>query len=360
MDQERKLYLNSINYFRVFAISSIVIMHCYYKVDIPLPEKLYNYFRTLIDGGTHYFVFISGVLFHYLFYPSYTYKSFYMGRVQRVFIPYLFMGIPLIFIYVFIEKGPLHDMFFSYEGNSQFLYYAIPFMKYFFTGRMLLPYWYIPFIMVFYLFSFSFIPFIKLNFSSQILLILFMLCLSMVIHRAYFSLNVLQNVVYFAPVYLSGIFYSLHRTKINIFLTNNKRYLLLFGLSLVTMYVHVFVFKKSGSSFKYFWLITVPDLLIISKLLISFSTVALLSRFDNVNHQKIWLLDQIAKKSFAIFFLHQFFIEFAARYGLIRFIPFFGISKLLLFTLIVIALSILSAYFIRLIFQKYSKYLIGW
>lgn len=358
--ERKKEFFHSINYFRAFAIIAIVLIHCFYLVEIELQGNSLLLFQTLIDGGTHYFIFISGFLFHYLFYPKYTFKTFYLGRVKRIFLPYIFIGVPAIIIYVFFWTGPLHDVFFSYDGESKFLFYAIPFLKYFFTGRMLMPFWYIPFIMVLYLFSFTFIYFIKLKPKNQLAWIFALLMVSITIHRPYLSLNVIQNVVYFIPVFLSGIFFSQHRSDILKFWAVKKRYLLFFLASVIFGVVHALVFKHEGSSFKHFYEITVPDFMILHRLFLSVGLLIFLSRFDKEEHVSVKFFDAIAKKSFAIFFLHQIFIVIGSRYGLINFIPFSGISKLFFLVAIFILISVLSAVIIKKILPNKSKYLIGY
>ena len=68
------MYLNFINYFRGFAILLIVMGHLFeitkvFDYNNPQLNSLFTKICfPLITGGTALFVFISGFLFHHIFY----------------------------------------------------------------------------------------------------------------------------------------------------------------------------------------------------------------------------------------------------------------------------------------------------
>jgi len=69
------MHLRSFEYFRAVAIVLIVIGHTYdisgWQIDSFGDRVLAN----LISGGTSLFVFISGFLFHHVFYPKFVYRK---------------------------------------------------------------------------------------------------------------------------------------------------------------------------------------------------------------------------------------------------------------------------------------------
>jgi len=87
------MFLNSINHFRAIAILAIVAGHCFYLVDASFntfPERV---FCNLLTGGTVLFVFISGFLFHHIFYKRYQFKKFMAGKFKKVLLPYTLLAL---------------------------------------------------------------------------------------------------------------------------------------------------------------------------------------------------------------------------------------------------------------------------
>jgi len=94
------MYINSINYFRGIAIIIIVAGHC-----LTLSNFSYNSFfgitiLNLTQGGTSLFVFISGFLFHHIFYQYFDFKKFMLKKIKYVLSPYIFLS-SLVIIFTF-------------------------------------------------------------------------------------------------------------------------------------------------------------------------------------------------------------------------------------------------------------------
>ena len=48
--------------------------------------------RNVLTGGTALFVFISGFMFHHVFFDSFKYQKFVMAKVKNVLVPYLILA----------------------------------------------------------------------------------------------------------------------------------------------------------------------------------------------------------------------------------------------------------------------------
>lgn len=70
------MYLHSLEYFRGVAIVFIVAGHCYVLSDWQFPTVLERSLANVLTASTALFVFISGFLFHHVFYPRFNYVKF--------------------------------------------------------------------------------------------------------------------------------------------------------------------------------------------------------------------------------------------------------------------------------------------
>jgi len=205
-------YLNSFNYLRAIAIVMIVSGHSInlsgFKIDT-IPEKV---FANLILGGSHIFLFISGFLFHHIYFKDFSYQNFIKKKIRFVLFPYLFLSIIPILYYVVTSTGPHLN---NYNSNIHNIWssYLYPIIWYLYTGKINFAYWYVLFIMVVFVLQPLFIKFIMLRPSKQIAILMLFYTLSIFIHRPNYNINLIQSVFFFTPVYLFGIFASIHREK---------------------------------------------------------------------------------------------------------------------------------------------------
>jgi len=72
-------HLQSLVYFRGIAIVLIVAGHCYSISGWHIGTTGDRFLANLISGSTTLFVFISGFLFHHVFYPKFQYGKFMEG-----------------------------------------------------------------------------------------------------------------------------------------------------------------------------------------------------------------------------------------------------------------------------------------
>jgi len=188
--------------------------------------------------------------------------------------------------------------------------------------------------------------------------ILGMIPISMIIHRPKLNINPLHSLVYFLPVYLLGIFCSIHQKQIYTFLKSNRVkisiLLLVVGLGLV----QILIFNVNGNFSKSFWSVTIPDVNLIQKILLCFLLMSILDNFEDTD---ITSIKKTAETSFAIYFIHPFLLKPLTRLVRSWDSNFQGnLFTLILATLAVVTLSMAIAYLVKLVFKRNSRYLIGW
>jgi surface polysaccharide O-acyltransferase-like enzyme len=264
----------------------------------------------------------------------------------------MILGFTPIFFYI-LMKNPRSDGYFLPTGVGVINEYLIPALKYYGTGKFLVAYWYIPFIMVTFFLSPIHIKYIKLDLKLQILIILLSSFISLLIHRPINHIAVLQSVIYFTPVYLIGITASIHREKIYKHLQGKDIYLFIIAIILAVFQAYL---GKTGnyhsSGFEYRGI----DLMFLQKLVLCFFFMAWLHRFEKLNNS---LIHCISSTSFSIFFIHSFIIWTFAKLK-IDFLKQDSWIALIIFTVVVTALCIVIAKLIKKVFPKRSKYLIGY
>ena len=361
----KRKFLNSINYFRGIAIILIVMTHSYGVAhwdvfnNASLFEKLFYSFNL---NGSVFFVFISGYLYNHIFYPNFNYQKFLIKKAKFVLLPYLICSILPIIYTVFDLNNEWIFNFVFVNGGKGFLPEGMidhplrAILWFLLTGRAVYAYWFIPMIVIVFVIS----PFINYLIKSGHLLqgILFLLPISMIVHRPIHNVNPLHSLVYFLPVYLLGIYSSINRKKILESLKTAWSKLLLLLSAFTLILVQVFVFNSSGNFNKSFFSVTVPDINIIQKILLCFLFISVLDTWEKTD---IITLKKTAQTSFAIYFIHPFLIRPLTRLPKAIGWEFQGnLFTLLMATLVMVAGSIAIAQLIKLIFKRNSRYIIGW
>lgn len=353
------MYLNSINFFRGIAVFFIVAGHCPRLADFTfqtIPEKtLWN----LTVGGTAFFVFISGFLFHHVFYERFHYREFIGNKFKFLLTPYLVMSaIPIIY-FVFIKEtnNSYPSYYYTPSGDGWINGYAIPVLKYLFTGHSIGAFWYIPFILIVFLFSPLHSLFIKLRPRSQVTIASLWLLAALFVHRAISPgmLGVWQNVFTFMPVYLIGIICSEKKDFLYAKLRGKEFYLLAGVLLLAVVQA---ISGKFGNYRKPPFEYGGIDLQICQKVVFSIFLMVGLHRFELA---PIKFLASIARNSFGIFFIHGVLIAafiMAKRMLGISFPPNSWVVYLLV-VIVIFALSMGLTVLARKIFPRHSRYLVG-
>ena len=358
-EQERptRAFLNSFNYFRGVGIILIVAGHCFGIARWDPNSFGEDVFFSMIKGGTALFVFISGFLFHHVFYSKFNYKKFLTSKFKNVFIPYLFMSfVPIIFTVIGKGTGTESDSYFFTQDKGIWAEYIRPALLYLWTGDAVLAYWYIPFAMVMFALSPIFMAYINSSLTVRNVILFTTLLIPVIIHRPIDDLSVVQSVFYFSPIYLLGIQSSMHREFIYEKFKGREIYI---GFSIIALAAIQATFSGTvGNNFrKAPFDITEPDIMVVQKCLICIFFMVFLHRFESAN---LSILDKIASASFAIFFLHPVVISLFALGPKYWTGPLAGFPSWLVFTTGVVFFCYCIAVFIKKTIPNLSRRLIGW
>ena len=180
----------------------------------------------------------------------------------------------------------------------------------------------------------------------------------MYIHRPVSNLNAIQSLGYFLPIYLIGVWSSAHRDKLFPFI--DKYWLLMLITAVALAYLQAY-FYGAGVLNKAAFESTVPDLMLPQKLLLNFVLLAILNKFEHIS---IKPLQKLAEVSFAIYFIHPWITTpWWMIYNSPDLLGLAGrgnILTTLAATLLITGISYVIAILIKKMFNKRSRYLIGW
>jgi probable poly-beta-1,6-N-acetyl-D-glucosamine export protein len=350
------MFLNSFNYFRGIAILCIVAGHTYWVARWNTDQTWERFIANLITGGTLLFVFISGFLFHHVFYPRFQYGSFLKKKVQNVWVPYLILSsLPILYI-LMKQFGPF-DYYYFNKGPGLWNQYFKPALLYVWTGNAVPPFWYIPFIMITFLMSPLHKKYIEAAWKTQTLVLLVLIAVSMLLHRPVQNLSPLHAVGYYSSGYFLGIYCSIYREHIYRILKGKEWVLLIFITGLAAFqawkFPHISLFAKPAFKWGF------PDIQYLQKVILCFFFMVFLHRFENV---RITVLNKVAEASFAIYFLHSFIIESTGMAIRKNGLTFSGnMFTWIIFTVAVVYVTYIAAWLVkRSIRNGKSRYIIGW
>lgn len=327
------------------------------------PASVYSkIIYNLSLGGTTLFVFISGYLFHHVFEPRYSFFSFYKGKISRLFVPYLILGIVPILFRILTGNHPAGQFFF-YDHDWVILGDDFTsYLKYTVTGKFALGYWYIPFAMLLYACAPFHFWFLKRSVFLQGTIIIILLGIASVLHRpSYYPQSLfvanLQSLVYFTPVYLFGGFCSAHRKMLFGLLNRRLPVLLLLMIALSSIQIlkgDIGTYSKVALAIEGF------DFMLFQKLVMCLFLLLFFDRLERLNHPLIALL---ATSSFAIYFIHGILytgFAYLRAMGMLSFIDENAGLYYFPFVFSTIVVSIGIAILIRRLFPGISKYIIGY
>ena len=331
--------LNSTVHYRAISILLIAAGHCLNIAHLFPRAYSEQIFSNFIVGATSLFVFVSGYLFHHVFYPRFSYAGFVKGRLARVAVPYLVLAIPSIMIL----RQP--DML-TQEGQMEFLTTLT-------NGNLYWIYWYIPFICLTFLLSPLHVGFISLSARVQIALIIALSIISLFGHRPVNNIPPWHSVIYFAPVYLMGIFVSQHRTAMLALVRGKELLLVLATAAMIWLQTEMGQIKNSHKPFLAYDGI---DWMFLNKLLFALALFFVLERYGRTPSRFTRL---IADASFAIFFLHPIGIYIIIK---TKTFPVIGNPwlDLLLATTLIVGGSLLIALALKKLLGSRSRYILGY
>ena len=347
--------LNYINIFRGLAIILIIMGH---TMQFGNPKSLAHIINCeIICGGTALFIFISGFLFQHLS-TKYEFKNYMSKKWTNVILPYLITAIPGIFFCLYCPIAYKN----SFAGLTPWIQVPLHLT----IGRVHnIPTWFIPMIIIFFLFSWLFIKLEKKNILYKLLPLLFLLTIfiprGVAEYESTIGLDyltkywiyvkyILINFVHFLSIYIFGMFCSKNKNIIDGFY--NKR-IVLWILMLLTSFADVCMqYNYQISNFT------------ISKIFLTMLVLGYLKHYDEfiLSHKKTnKTLDFIAKYSFGLFFVHWYwFFIFNQIFNMPTVAEFNG-SYLSTFGIIIARFifvtitSLLSLFIIKTILIKLNK-----
>ncbi len=346
--------INAFDYFRAVAILVIVAGHTFppWDIDTVAERALAN----LIAGGTSLFVFISGFFLHSHFHGRTGPAAFVAGKLRTVIAPYVLMATAGFIVQGYVlgafphvdalvppPPGPLHDVWLWGD--------------YLLTGRIFVAYWYIPFIAILFALTRQFYAYIDLSPTTRWTVMAVWFLAAMVIQRSALDLSPLHAALYFVPIYMAGINYSMHRTGIDRFI--RAKTVPLGALAVVLALTQALTTTELGNLEKPTLLAyNGIDISTVQKMALCLFCVAVLNRFETA---RLPVLKLLASASFAIFFIHPWVILALNPKGLAGFYLFLpGIAVWLVNFALATAISLALAVILKRLLGSRSRYVIGW
>lgn len=356
--------IDYVEYFRAVTIIMIVLGHAFdlawtrtVNEHVPLDQPVLRMMSALVNGGTFYFLFISGFLYRHVFYERVGYGQFMWKKVQYVGLPYLLLGTALAFLAIAIAG--FHVTIYKHGavlGENLFVDVVTQLA----TGAMMTGYWYIPFIFVVFAASPLFDRFIRLPLGARIGVTVLATAMAFWVHRPYENLNPLHSFAYFVPFYLFGILFCEFRSRLMPALKSTN-WLIVLGLGLVAiLLVQSLALEQIGSVERSpgdGWWPNAFDLTIIQKYLGVLFFCGVLARWgDHLGR----LLTFIANISFGLYFVHGVVLT-AMTHMPSNVSPHVGssVADFLLYGLFAMVVSILIVMLMRMLSGRYSRFVIG-
>lgn len=196
------MFLNYVNNIRGVAILFVILAHCFSCV----PSQGWGILEKFSSNFAVPFVGVAGFLFAVLL-PKYTYRAYIFGKFKYVVLPYIFMSIPAIAIYMTGVKST-H----TWVDMDWFTTQLNPVQQYFYlmiTGAHLGPMWFVPMVILFYPLFPVFRWMKDKGWLGGIFILAF--CGALFVGRPWYNSNVLQAFVYYMPAYLAGIWLAENR-----------------------------------------------------------------------------------------------------------------------------------------------------
>lgn len=324
-----------INNYRGIAILLIVLIHAIGTINNDGSVILLA-MGLLLENSTILFVVVAGYLFSSLS-INFNYLDYLKHKFKIIVIPYFFVSLPAIIIYMTGLKASHYwiDMHWFSNLNvvTQYLYLMG-------SGAHLVTLWFIPMIIPLYLLS----PCILYFKNKQLLELLFALSLipALWFGRPEFSENNVVWSLYFFPTYLLGM---LLYQRPNIYEALTK-YSGLFLLAYIAVYLWLSWDAAFTSSVDLLW-----------KMALSVILIACSKRY--LSKKNKWL-NMFARLSFYLFFVHGYFIgTLRLLYNQYLNLEVTGLFAASASFAITLALSLLSFVIIKLILKEKSKLFVG-
>ena len=348
-------HLIFIDGFRAIAIVGVVVGHCFNLAfgSSTGQTSAVDPVLNILSGNTALFVFISGLLFHHVFYQRWEFGKFMMGKLRNVFIPYAVCSLFLL-AWASLRGWTPYTHAHHVLGNVENLYVDYTFSLV--SGQLGLSLWYIPFIAIVFIASPLFLKFIELSTEKRSMILIAALLVGVLVNRSPYNVDKLQNIAYFSFYYLLGIEVSLRRHAFTHWLERRETlFLLAISLSIIS-YLEITWQGMLGSYGGWFDLHK-PNVHYFQKIALILFCCTIFVRFPSLNNGR---MRSLARDSFGIFFVHNLIIEMmASTLGNGVFVTGYKLVDLVLYGAIVLSLSWLVVVTIKRRLGQKSRMLIG-
>ena len=332
-----KKYIPALHAFRAFAVINIVALHAI---------EIIFYFSSLAENKADLtsFSWIVGVLFS-LVLAKRGYVQFFKSKLLNVLLPYLLITCFMTWR-IARTDAPVYFDGSLWEFINVWSHKLI-------TGSAVFSFWYMPVLFVLYLATPLFAKLLTVKKAKWLVIVVILMPL--IFSRSWPGIPWV-NFVYFIGAYLLGMLVGKNYQKtIEII----RHYLLSFVLTVILstgLLFVLFYFDKPG-----FWLVNFSESVwYIQKIAIAGLVIML---FEQVMKTIPKWLDVLANYTFSIYFLHVYvmFEMYIVMNKLIESPTSVSIILLLaLFNVVaVITICVILTYVLKLLFRKYSRFIIG-
>lgn len=303
MTRDRRQFLKEIHYLRAVAIVSIVANHIWHlppslgPVHWLLAWSMDLVGQTLFHGGTIYFVFISGLLFHHLNAGKLDVRKYYRSKLLNVISPYLvFSAVAML-----MDYAPPVDLAGADTALAVAQRYAAAYVANIVHGTAQVQFWYLPFIAFVFLVSPLLIRLPRHWFER---LAVVALLLPLLGTRTGSELT-LGQWLYFFPIYISGMYFSMHYAAAQAFIDRHLRPLVLLAAASTVFLLGLYVINviPPGQLLDERWLEVTHYL---QKGLVG---AVLLHYFHHASGPHLRIADALSRHSFPIYFAHLLVYE---------------------------------------------------
>jgi len=339
--------LREFDYLRAVAIVIIVISHSYRPWAINgFGEVLV---ANILTGGTALFVFVAGFFFAWIDLPNFDYGKFLLKKSRNVVAPFFIIASTFFAWWIAMESPA------PAAGSSRLVQVA-GFPGALWRGEV--PHgpqlWYIPFIALLFLSSPLFVRYARWSPRTRGAVMLGLFAISLLIHRSEGNASPLQSALYFAPVYLAGVNFSLDRPQLDPWLTGKAIPL---GLGVLFVAALHTVLAERGNFYKAPWIWGGIDLMLVQKV---FLIPLLYFACRRLRNRVLPGLKLLADASFCIFFLHWAVIDAVWSTGVVQQLPITGLGQAALLSISGVYASVGAGYAVRRLAGAHSRLLIGW
>lgn len=330
----------SLENLRGLAILFVMFSHFSSFDDLGVPGHYAHFF---VADATSWFVFLSGYLFHLVEGRRFRYDDYLLKKLKYVVLPYLVLSIPALAIGYYFGRPQL-------IGLSNAAYFGWSLLV---GGSVVWPLWFIPMIVIFFVLS----PVFNWAAKSNLIYLLALLgvIVSLFTSRSIDNFNPLLSFFHFLGFYLLGLACAAG----NVYTDRLKEsgwtpWLVCLGIAGFVLASWLYV-EPNGVSSGFFDNLGSLNVSQLGKLSL---LIALFFGFDKYFNQKNRALGYLADVSFGLFFIHGFYwLVFSRKSRVVQITD--PIANFLIEFFLIVVCSIITVYFVKMLLQKRSRYVIG-